>query len=80
MFVVGKNKILKHNLDVLYVVRAQTKIIMKFKQNFPCADGEMFRFCPDSFADSQRLTGNKQTAHLEGSAKSFVFKHQSLNI
>jgi hypothetical protein len=80
MFVVGKSKILNHKLDVLYVVRALTKIKIKFKQNSPCADGEMFRFCPDSSVDSQQLTGNKQTAHLEGSAKSFVFQHQSLNI
>jgi hypothetical protein len=64
MFVVGKNIILKHNLDVLYVVRAVTKIEMKFKQNAPCVYGEMFRFCPDSFVDTVSSTQETSKPHI----------------
>jgi len=58
MFLVGNNNItLKHNLDVFYVVIALTKIKMKFKQNVACwADGQMFRFCTDSFVDTVSST------------------------
>jgi len=42
---------------MFYVVRALRKIKMKFKQNVPCCvDGQMFRFCTDSFVDAVSST------------------------
>jgi hypothetical protein len=46
------------------LLRALTKIKMKFKQNAPCVDGEMFRFCPNSFVDTVSSSQETSKPHI----------------